>query len=126
MPTEVYQKALEWAKVYDKELEEMLQDEKYALKVLGIERGNTKPRKDISKWSEVKNAIIYLYDDKFEKIHVDYHDIKVANKEEMAKILVLYCEKYFDINDEKQVWFNKIKDLAEEIGYAREVKEYKQ
>lgn len=24
------------------------------------------------------------------------------------------------------MWFNKIKDLAEKLGYAREVKEYKQ
>ena len=123
---EVYEKAFEWAKIYDKELEEMLQDKEYALKVLGIERGNQKPRKDISKWSEVKNAIIYLYDDKFETIDINYHDTKVSNKEEMAKILSLYCEKYFNIDDDKQTWFNKIKDLAEEVGFAREVKEYKQ
>ena len=36
-----------------------------------------------------------------------------------------YIEKHFDINDDKQDWFNKMKDLAEEMGYAREVKEYK-
>ena len=35
-------------------------------------------------------------------------------------------EKYFNFNDDKQTWFDKIKDLAEEMGYAREVKEYKQ
>lgn len=123
---EVYEKAFEWAKVYDKELEEILQDKEYALKVFGIERGNQKPRKDISKWSEVKNAIIYLFDDKFKTIEIDYKDTKVSTKEEMAKILSLYCEKYFDINDDKQTWFDKIKDLAEEVGFAREVKEYKQ
>ena len=33
--------------------------------------------------------------------------------------------KHFDINDDKQTWFDKMKDLAEERGYAREVKEYK-
>ena len=36
-----------------------------------------------------------------------------------------YIEEYFDINDDKETWFNKIKDLAEKYGYAREVKEYK-
>ena len=34
-------------------------------------------------------------------------------------------QKYFDINDDKQTWFDKMKDLAEEVGFAREVKEWK-
>ena len=34
-------------------------------------------------------------------------------------------EKYYDENDDKQTWFDKIKDLSEEIGFAREVKEWK-
>ena len=41
------------------------------------------------------------------------------------KISKLYSEKYFDINDDKQTWFDKMKDLAEEVGFAREVKEWK-
>ncbi len=39
----------------------MLDDKEYSLKVLGIERENAKPRKDISKWSEVKDNINYMY-----------------------------------------------------------------
>ena len=31
----------------------------------------------------------------------------------------------YNINDDKDTWFNKIKDLAEKCGYAREVKEFK-
>ena len=30
-----------------------------------------------------------------------------------------------DIDDDKDTWFNKIKDVAEQHGYAREVKEFK-
>ena len=30
------------------------EDSAYSLKVLGIERGNKKPRKDIAKWSDLK------------------------------------------------------------------------
>ena len=123
---EVYEKALEWAKVYDKELEEMLNDKEYSLKILGIERGNAKPRKDIAKWSEIKNAIVYMYDNKFLNSDIEYDYAKIADKAEIQKILTTYMEKYFDINDDKQVWFDKIKDLAEEMGYAREVKAYKQ
>ena len=122
---EVYKNALEWAKEYDKELEEMLEDKEFSLKVLGIERGNKKPRKDIAKWSDVKNSIIYMYDKKIFEGNVTYDYAKISDKEEIRKILKSYIEKHFDINDDKDMWFNKIKELAEEMGYAREVKEFK-
>ena len=122
---EVYENALEWAKEYDKELEEMLEDKEFSLKVLGIERGNKKPRKDIAKWSDVKNSIIYMYDKKIFEGNVTYDYAKISDKEEIRKILKSYIENHFDINDDKDMWFNKIKDLAEEMGYAREVKEFK-
>ena len=123
---EVYEAALNWANIYDKDLEDLLQkDEEYTLKVLGIERGNEKPRKDIAKWSDLKENISYMYDEEFRKIKRDYESQKINNKEIIRKILDLYLEKYFNINDDKQTWFNKLKDLAEEFGYAREVKEYK-
>ena len=122
---QIYDEAMKWAKVYDKELEQMLENKEYALKVFGIERGNAKPRKDISKWSDVKANIIYMYDDKFDGIDEKYDYQKVQDKETIEKIVKLYIEKYYNENDDKQTWFDKIKDLAEEIGYAREVKEWK-
>lgn len=123
---EVYDKAIEWAEVYNKELVNLLQkDKEYTLKVLGIERGNEKPRKDISKWSDVRENISYMYDEEFEKIKDNYELQKIQDKEDIKRILELYTTKYFDINDDKQTWFNKMKDLAEEMGYAREVKEFK-
>ena len=122
---EVYENSLNWAKEYDKELEEMLKDKEYSLKVLGIERGNKKPRKDISKWSEVKNNIIYMYDNKFLNEDISYDYAKISDKDEINKILKLYIDEYFDIDHDKETWFNNIKDLAEKVGYAREVKEFK-
>ena len=123
---EVYENSLDWAKEYDKELEEMLQDKEYSLKVFGIERGNKKPRKDIAKWSDVKNSIVYMFDNKFLNDDVVYEYGKINNKEEINKILQMYINELFDINDDKDTWFSKIKDLAEKCGYAREVKEFKE
>ena len=122
----VYNETLNWAKVYDEELLKLLENKEYALKIIGIERGNAKPRKDISKWSDVKNSIIYMYDEKFFENEEEYEFGKINDKEEINKILKLYLEKHFNIEDDKQTWFDKMKDLAEEMGYAREVKEYKQ
>ena len=122
---EVYNEALKWGNKFDKELVEMLQDKEYSLKVLGIERGNKKPRKDIAKWSDVKESIEYMYDDKFFNKEKNYEYQVINNKEDIKKILTLYIEKYYDENDDKQQWFDKIKELAGEMGYAKEVKEYK-
>ena len=122
---EVYNEAILWAKKHDNELLELLNNKEYSIKVLGIERGKTKPRRDIAKWSDVKNAIEYMYDDKFFSNMDEYDFDKINDKEEIKKILELYISKYYDENDDQTTWFGKIKDLAEELGYAREVKEYK-
>ena len=121
----VYEEALVWAEKFDKELVKMLSNKEYALKVVGIERGNSKPRKDIAKWSDLKDNISYMYDEKYKNI-TDFNYANISDKNEIKKIIKLYVDNYFDINDNKQTWFDKIKDLAQSMGYAREVKEYKQ
>ena len=121
----VYDESYNWAKEYDEELKEMLDQKEYSLKVLGIERGNVKPRKDIAKWSDIKNIIYYMYDNKFLENEINYEFQKIENKQEIQKLVKTYFEKYYNKFDDKQTWFNKMKDLAEEYGYAREVKEYK-
>lgn len=122
---EVYNSCLQWADRHDEELVDLLKNKEYSLKVFGIERGNKKPRKDIAKWSDVKNEIEYMYDDKFESKVQSYDYQTISDKEEISKILDLYIEKYYNEEDEKQEWFDKIKELTGECGYAKEVKEFK-
>ena len=121
---EVYDFSYAWAERFDPELKEMLDNKEYSLKVLGIERGNVKPRKDIAKWSDVKDIIYYMYPEKFAK-NTEFEYQKITDPEEIKTIVSKYVNNYFDINDDKQTWFNRMKDLSEKLGYAREVKEYK-
>ena len=121
---EVYDFSYAWAERFDPELKEMLDNKEYSLKVLGIERGNVKPRKDIAKWSDVKDIIYYMYPEKFAK-NTEFEYQKITDPEEIKTIVSEYINNYFDINDDKQTWFNRMKDLSEKLGYAREVKEYK-
>ena len=119
---QVYESGYQWAKEYDNELFKLLDNKEYSLKVLGIERNNSaKPRKDLAKWSDIKENIIYMYQEP-----KNYEFGKINEKEDIKKILLEYMEKYYNEADDKQTWFNKIKDLAENLGYAREVKEWKQ
>jgi len=123
---EVLENVLRWSKEYDEELYNLINnDREYSLKVFNIERGNAKPRKDISKWSEVKNSISYMFADEFAKV-TEFEYQKVTDENEIKTILTEYSNNYFDINDDKDTWFNKMKDLAEKLEYAREVKAYKE
>lgn len=122
----IYEETLRWASKYDEELAKLLSENKeYSIKVLNIERGKAKPRKDIAKWSDVKEIIKYMYEEEYSKMD-EYEFQNINDKEEIKDIVKAYIEKYFDISDDKDTWFNKMKDLSESKGYAREVKAYKQ
>lgn len=114
----VYNEGYKWAGKHDPELKKLLDQKDYALKVIGIERGKEKPRKDIAKWSDLRENIIYMFEEPKE------FDFDKINGEDAKKVVSEYM-KVYDENDDKQTWFNKIKDVAEKCGYAREVKEFK-
>ena len=121
----VYADGLEWAEEFDKNLAELMKKHKeFTINILNIERTGTKIRKDIAKWSELRENLEYLYDEVFfTKEHEDEWQ-NITDKEEIKKIITEYLNVY-DENDDKDTWFNKVKDVAEKFGYAREVKEYK-
>lgn len=121
----VYEDGLEWAEEFDKDLAGLMKTHKeFTINILNIERTGTKIRKDIAKWSELRENLEYLYDEVFfNKEHEDEWQ-NITNKEEIKKIITEYLNVY-DENDDKDTWFNKVKDVAEKFGYAREVKEYK-
>lgn len=123
----VYEDVYAWAQRYDEELKEMLDDKEYSVKVLGIERGAEikKKRKDIGKWGDVKDYILYMYDKQFYADDSAYAYQTITDKETLAKIFDLYVNEYYDPADDNSQWFDKMKDLAERIGYAREVKIWK-
>lgn len=126
---ELYDLYLNWTAKFDTEMHKLLLDNKeYSKEILNIEREEHK-RKDFAKLSDIRENIIYMYDEEFEKMANNIEVYEFNNKEnisEYIEILETYLNKYVNISDDKDTWFNKLKDLAEEFGYAREVKEYKQ
>lgn len=125
--TEVYDLALSWAIEYDKELYDLLvKYEDYSKLIFNIEREQNKPRKDIAAFSEVKSNIWYMFDELYFNKDKEYEYQKINDKQEIKNICLEYITKYYDINDDKDTWFNKLKELAYSFGYAKEVKEYKE
>ena len=124
--SEVYEKALTWAKEFDTEFATILEKYKdYSISILNIEREQKKPRKDFESFSSIKSNIWYMYDEYFNN-DVTYNFGKITDKEEVKTILKTYIEKYYDAADDKDTWFYKIKDLTEELGYCADMKAYRE
>lgn len=119
----VYDLASEWARKYDKELYKLLtRDKDFSVAMFDFDRNPDKPRKDIAKWSEVKGAFAFMFDELFDG---KYAAIENVSNEDAIKMLKLYKTMY-DENADNGRWFDTMKDLAEKVGFAREVKEFKQ
>ena len=122
---DVYKLSLEHAKVYDKDFAFLLEKYKdYSIDVLNIEREQKKPRKDIAYFSDVKNQTWYMYDELFTSN--DYEWQNITDDGEKKLILDTYLNEYYNIDDDKDTWFNKMKELAEKLGYAGDMKAYKE
>lgn len=120
---ELYERSYAWACKYSNSLKRQIeQDVDYYKAILNIEREQKNPRKDIAKYSDIESLIWYMYDDMFHPTTYEWG--KITEKEEIKTILKTYMEKYYTEN--KEEWFPKVKQLAEELGYASNMKEYKQ
>ena len=122
--SEVYDMAFEWANLYDKDFASLMEKYKdYTTSIFNIEREQKKPRKDIAYFSEVKDQIWYMYDELFNPSVYEWQ--KVTGRSEIKNILDTYLNDYYKEDDDKDSWFNHMKEAAVKLGYAGEMREYK-
>ena len=119
---EVYRRTTDWANAYDPDFGKLLSaTPDYATAIFAIGRGGKKPRKDFATWAETKSYMGFFYDELFaiEDQYAEQFD-KAEIRAALKKFLLSY-----DPADDMNVWFDKIKAVAEEIGYATDMKLYK-
>ncbi len=122
--TNLYDRVSNYLKQYDEEFYNIFtKDKNYSTSILNIEREQKKPRKDIGCYSDVRKEIWYMYDSLFTNLNYDWQ--KINNLNEVKNILDLYINKYYSESDDKDTWFNKMKELCDELGYCSDMKEYK-
>ncbi len=120
--SELYERTLKYTEEFDKCFYELLKKYKdYSIKVLNIEREVARPRKDIESFGSVKREISYMYDELFTNDNTYYEQKEFYDKE----LLTYYINNVYDENDDKDTWFNKIKEMCPKFGFASETKEYK-
>ena len=118
----VYERLLDWAQEFDKDFAETLaQNEKTSKDILAIGRGGKKPRKDLAKWSDAKDYMGFFFDKYFE-IKESYPE---SFKRSDIKCALEKFKATYDYSDDMNAWFEKIKTIATELGFAADMKEYK-
>lgn len=118
-----------WADEYDIDFVDYIRGNRdFVVDLFRIDRENSKPRKDIYKWSDVKSYFDYMFDLNDEwKNRISFESVNLNTDNStvlIEEILSRYSEIY-DPNKEKDSWFADIKHLAEEFHFATDMKEYK-
>ena len=120
---EVYEETLTWARKHDTEYAKLLEDNKDdMIKFLSIEKDGPRPRKDISKYSEVKEEFSYAIDSIFEKENYSKNE---SDKEYDIDLVLDYINNHLDLDVDNETWFNGVKEFATNNGYAASPKDYK-
>lgn len=119
---EIYDFLLQWSKNHKKEVTKLLEVNKESiLKLFAIGRDGKKPRKDLIYCEQIFEFISYYFDEYFEIVDKYPENI---DEEEAKKLLKAYLNT-FDYNDDQSQWFDKIREISIENGYAAKPKDYK-
>ena len=124
---ELYEEATTWAKDFDKELYDILtEDKEYTLNVLNIEREKKKPRKDYAKYSDIKTLTWYMFPKLYDGMKKEYEYQTINDKNEIKEIVSDYFDNYYNPEDDHDTWFERLKELSEKMGYTSNLKEYRE
>lgn len=115
---EVLASVLEWSKLFDTELYNLLAaDTDYSKSIFAIGRDCQKPRKDLAKWNEVRDYVDLFFDDTF--------SVKEQITNPDAKEILTQFKASYDASDDSSAWFEKIKVICDKLGYAAKPKDFK-
>ena len=119
---QVYTLLVEWAKEFDPDFAQKLTaDPDFAVRILAIGRGGKKPRKDMATWADAKPYMGFFYDEYLEAPVFEEKFEKAVIRSALEKFL-----ERFDFQDDATVWFDKVKEITQELGFTTDMKAYKQ
>ena len=109
-----------WADEFKPEYAHLFEDREYLERILDIGRQEAKPRKDHVYAQQMIENISYFFDDMF-KIE---DEMPAEAKDDVAEIIAKYLETY-DHSDDQSQWFEKIRQISQDMGYALKPKDFK-
>ena len=120
---EVYNETYAWALKHDEEYAKLLEDNKDdMIKFFNIEKDGDRPRKDIAKYSDVKEEFSYAIDSIFKA--ENYSKFEGEKRYDVA-LVTDYVDNVLNLDVTNEEWFNAVKEFAAANGYAASPKDYK-
>ncbi|MBP3816641.1 MAG: glutamate--tRNA ligase [Firmicutes bacterium] len=110
-----------WAQEFKPEVMGIFKDEEYLEKIIDLGRNDAKPRKDLIYAEQIVDFISYFFQDMYKPEEGFPQDVP---SEDIPLILEKYLATY-DHSDDQSQWFDKIRDIATELGYAAKPKDFK-
>jgi glutamyl-tRNA synthetase len=113
---------LAWCDEYNKDFAALIR--KYperTLAALNVGRNAAKPRKDLETWKQSCDFMSFYYDETFKVCD----DMPAECDEATRKLFFAKYLETYDHNDEQSVWFDKVKAITEELGFAVKPKDFK-
>ncbi len=110
----------EWSDGFAPEYAYVFNDMDYLAKILDLGRHDARPRADLVYARQIMDFISYFFDESF-KIEDEYPAEAAGDA---GEILKAYLASY-DHSDDNGQWFDKIRTIATELGYAAKPKDYK-
>ena len=112
-----------WCREFDAEFYDLLnRSPDFSIKMLAVDRDGVKnARKDIAKWNEAKEYFSYYFDELF----IPCYALPERVTADDARSFLSEYVKTYSPDDDRTVWFEKIKQIAPRLGFAAETKEYK-
>lgn len=119
---EIFEFMTEWTKKYKSELYSLFSENReYIIKILDIGRSGAKPRKDLIYAAQIFEFIKYFFDEYFT---VEDDLPENVPQSDVKPILEGYLASY-NHGDDSSEWFDKIRTLATDLGYAAKPKDFK-
>lgn len=121
-PEEIYTEMSDWLKEYNSEFYQLFtRDKELTCKAINVGRDAARPRKDLTNWKQASEFLSIYYDESLKQEDAYPENVSEEDKKE---IIDRYLENY-DHNDDNSQWFQKIRDITADMGYAAKPKDYK-
>lgn len=119
---EIYNRFLEWTDLWEKEYSIVLRDNKNrAIKAINIGRNIDKVRKDLINWKQACQFMNMYFDETYS---IEEEFPKCVSVEDRKLFLTQYMDQ-ISAQENKDIWFNQVKIITEQMGYATNMKDYK-
>ena len=112
-----------WSRFVD----EAKSDITYNNKIFAIERSGPKPRKDMAKWSQAYEQYAYFFDGLFEDDFKNQGRYEFLSDFDLGTVFgaAQAFLKTYDVADDQEAWFGKLKAAAAACGFAADSRDFK-